>query len=54
MNPRVLKPEGFKWLDRAVNLCAEQGIYTILDMHTVPGGQNGDWHSDSGHHIVSV
>lgn len=52
MNPRVLKPDGFKWLDRIVNLCAEQGIYTILDMHTVPGGQNGDWHSDSAHHVA--
>ncbi|KAI5781410.1 glycoside hydrolase superfamily [Geopyxis carbonaria] len=52
MNPRVLKPEGFKWLDRVVNLCAEQGIYTILDLHTVPGGHNGDWHSDSGHHLA--
>jgi aryl-phospho-beta-D-glucosidase BglC (GH1 family) len=52
LNPRVIKPEGFKWLDRVVNLCAAQGIYTILDLHTVPGGQNGDWHSDSGHHIA--
>ena len=52
MNPRVLKPEGFKWLDRVVDICAAQGIYTILDMHTVPGGQNGDWHSDSAHHVA--
>ena len=47
MNPRVLKPSGFKHLDRVVSLCADQGIYTILDMHTVPGGQNPDWHSDN-------
>ncbi|KAF8241652.1 glycoside hydrolase [Wilcoxina mikolae CBS 423.85] len=52
MNPGVLKPDGFKWLDRIVNLCAELGIYTILDLHTVPGGHNGDWHSDAGHHIA--
>ncbi|KAL7268716.1 Endo-1,4-beta-xylanase 5 [Rhizina undulata] len=52
MNPRVLKPDGFKWLDRIVNFCAAQGIYTILDMHTAPGGQNGDWHADVAHHVA--
>ncbi|KAL4874577.1 putative glucanase [Aspergillus karnatakaensis] len=47
MNPRVLKESGFKHLDRVVKLCAEHGIYTILDLHTVPGAQNQDWHSDN-------
>ncbi|KAF7595253.1 hypothetical protein BBP40_006753 [Aspergillus hancockii] len=47
MNPRVLKEPGFKHLDRVIELCAKQNIYTILDMHTTPGGQNGDWHSDN-------
>ncbi|KAL0631611.1 hypothetical protein Q9L58_009527 [Maublancomyces gigas] len=47
MNPRVLKKEGFKHLDRVINLCAKHGIYTILDLHAVPGGQNPDWHSDN-------
>lgn len=47
LNPRVLKEAGFKHLDRVVNLCANYGIYTILDMHTVPGAQNQDWHSDN-------
>ncbi|KAF3917373.1 Endoglucanase [Orbilia brochopaga] len=51
LNPRVLKSEGFKHLDRLVTICAEHGIYTILDMHTAPGGQNGDWHADVGHHL---
>ncbi|KAF8461288.1 glycoside hydrolase superfamily [Kalaharituber pfeilii] len=45
MNPRVLKPEDFIWL-------AGEGTCTILDMHTVPGGQNADWHSDSAHHVA--
>ena len=52
MNPGVLKPEGFKHLDRAIAACAKHGIYTILDMHTAPGGQNGGWHSDHGAHIA--
>jgi hypothetical protein len=47
-NPRVLKPSGFNHLDRVVDACARHGIYTILDMHALPGGQNPDWHSDSG------
>ncbi|KAJ8490178.1 hypothetical protein ONZ45_g13293 [Pleurotus djamor] len=50
MNPRVLKTSGFKHLDRVINICAQHGIYTILDMHTAPGGQNTDWHCDSGTH----
>ena len=52
MNPRVLKPEGFKHLDRVIDLCSKHGIYTILDLHTAPGGQNTDWHSDAGTHIA--
>ncbi|KAL1866663.1 hypothetical protein VTK73DRAFT_4566 [Phialemonium thermophilum] len=46
-NPRVLKEDGFRHLDRMVDLCAAHGIYVILDMHTVPGCQNPDWHSDN-------
>ncbi|KAF2456902.1 putative glucanase [Lineolata rhizophorae] len=47
MNPRVLKTEGFKHLDRVVDACAKHKVYTVLDMHTVPGCQNPDWHSDN-------
>lgn len=47
MNPRVLKEEGFKHLDRVIEICAKHNIYTILDMHTAPGGHNPDWHSDN-------
>ena len=53
MNPHVLKQEGFKHLDRVIDLCAQQGIYTLLDLHTAPGGQNTDWHCDSGTHIAN-
>ncbi|CAK5269923.1 unnamed protein product [Mycena citricolor] len=53
MNPRVLKESGFKHLDRVIDLCAAHGIYTILDLHTAPGGQNTDWHSDHGGHIAN-
>ncbi|KAJ7069633.1 glycoside hydrolase [Mycena amicta] len=53
MNPRVLKESGFKHLDRVIELCAANNIYTILDLHTAPGGQNTDWHSDHGGHIAN-
>ena len=50
MDPCVLKEAGFVQLDRIIATCAAHGIYTILDMHTAPGGQNGGWHSDAGTH----
>ncbi|KAH9475452.1 Endo-1,4-beta-xylanase 5 [Psilocybe cubensis] len=53
MNPRVLKESGFKHLDRVIDICARHGIYTILDLHTAPGGQNTDWHADHGGHIAN-
>ena len=30
-----------------VDACARHGIYTILDLHAVPGAQNQHWHSDN-------
>jgi len=51
MNPKVLKETGFKHLDRVIDICAKHGIYTVLDMHTAPGGQNPGWHSDHGTHL---
>lgn len=49
MNPRVFMKEGlgFKHLDRVIKICSEAGIYVILDLHTVPGCQNPDWHCDN-------
>ncbi|RXW17225.1 hypothetical protein EST38_g8619 [Candolleomyces aberdarensis] len=51
LNPRVLKPNCFKHLDRAISLCAKHSIYTVIDVHTAPGGQSGGWHADGGTHI---
>ncbi|MEV1121203.1 hypothetical protein AB0I91_39625 [Actinosynnema sp. NPDC049800] len=36
--------------DRLIGRCAEQGIYTILDLHALPGAQNQHWHSDNPMH----
>ena len=40
--PFTLRDDGFEWLDRAINMAEEVGIYVILDMHGVPGGQSTD------------
>jgi hypothetical protein len=48
-NPDTYKPDGFRWLDHTINICAQHNLYVILDLHAVPGGQNQDWHSDTGH-----
>jgi aryl-phospho-beta-D-glucosidase BglC (GH1 family) len=50
MRPFEIKEEGFKHLDRVIQDCAEQQIYTILDLHAVQGYQNQDWHSDNPTH----
>ena len=50
MNPRVIKQDAFTHLDRVIKLCAEQRIYTIIDLHALPGRQNQHWHSDNPTH----
>lgn len=51
--PFELIDDGFALLDRAVRLCAEQGIYTVIDLHAVPGAQNQHWHSDNPTHVAA-
>lgn len=38
----VLKPGGLKWLDDAVRMAGEHGLYVILDLHGAPGRQSVD------------
>ena len=44
---RELKGEGYRFLDRVIKWCKEEGLYIILDMHCAPGGQTGDNIDDS-------
>lgn len=44
------KLKGFELLDRVVDICSENKIYVVLDLHVVPGGQNQNWHSNSAIH----
>ncbi len=50
MAPFEIKESGFKHLDRVIQLCADHGIYTIIDLHALPGYQNQHWHSDNPTH----
>jgi endoglucanase len=50
MNPRVIKKSAFEHLDRVIELCAKHQIYTIIDLHALPGFQNQHWHSDNPTH----
>src|SRR6266852_5483087 len=36
--PGRLRPDAFKWLDRAIEMGRQAGIYVIVDMHGAPGG----------------
>ena len=47
MNPGVIKKDAFKYLDKVIELCAKHQIYTIIDLHSLPGCQNQHWHSDN-------
>ena len=53
MNPGVYKESAFKYLDNVIELCAKHNIYTIIDLHALPGGQNQHWHSDNPTHVAS-
>lgn len=46
-NPSGYKEEGFFYFDRLFALANKYQIYVLPDLHTVPGGQNPDWHSDN-------
>jgi endoglucanase len=49
--PLQVIQDGFRHLDRVIDLCAARGIYTVIDLHAVPGYQNHHWHSDNPTHL---
>ena len=40
--PMALREDAFRWIDRAVEMAEDAGLYVILDLHGVPGGQSVD------------
>lgn len=45
------KEFGFALFDRLFALCRKYQIFVLLDLHTTPGGQNPDWHSDNSNGV---
>ncbi|MFD1716262.1 glycoside hydrolase family 5 protein [Georgenia deserti] len=43
---------GFRHLDRAIESCGRHGIYSVIDLHALPGSQNQHWHSDNPTHLA--
>lgn len=43
--PYKIRPDAFRWLDHAVDMAEAAGVYTILDLHGVPGGQSREDHT---------
>jgi len=50
LRPFEIREEGFRHLDRVIEACAAAGLYTIVDLHALPGGQNQEWHADNRGH----
>ncbi|HLP16738.1 MAG TPA: glycoside hydrolase family 5 protein [Bacteroidota bacterium] len=46
-DPERIRTANFKYLDRVIAWCRQEGLYVILDMHCAPGGQTGDNIDDS-------
>lgn len=40
--PLELHEDAFRWIDAGVEMAAAAGLYTVLDLHGVPGGQSVD------------
>src|SRR5829696_4076248 len=51
--PLEIKGDGFRHLDRAIEALARHGIYSIVDLHALPGSQNQHWHSDNPTHVAA-
>lgn len=39
-------PEGLAKLRRLADICDRHGLFYLPDLHTTPGGQSPDWHSE--------
>ena len=42
--------DGFRHLDRAIAAGAAHEVYSLIDLHALPGWQNHHWHSDNPTH----
>jgi hypothetical protein len=51
--PLEIDEEGFRHLDRVIGLLAAHEIYSVIDLHALPGSQNQHWHSDNPTHVAA-
>ncbi|MEV4370239.1 cellulase family glycosylhydrolase [Nonomuraea sp. NPDC049637] len=51
--PMEIDPRGFRHLDRVIGLLGERGLYSVIDLHALPGSQNQHWHSDNPTHVAA-
>jgi endoglucanase len=51
-DPAAWKEEGFRQLDEVVQWARRYGVYVILDMHVVPGGQDDAAYCAGGHNLI--
>jgi endoglucanase len=45
--PFEIIEDGFRHLDRAIAAGGAHGVYSLIDLHALPGWQNHHWHSDN-------
>ncbi|MEU6413045.1 cellulase family glycosylhydrolase [Microbispora sp. NPDC046933] len=50
--PMEIIERGFRHLDRVVDMLGERGVYSVIDLHALPGGQHQHWHSDNPTHVA--
>jgi endoglucanase len=50
LRPFELKEDGFRLLDRVIERGARHGVYTVIDLHALPGWQGQMWHCDNPTH----
>jgi endoglucanase len=51
--PFEIKESGFAELDRVIDLLAGHGLWSVIDLHALPGYQNHGWHCDNPTHVAS-
>jgi len=49
--PFEIIEDGFRHLDRVIELLGRHGVYSVIDLHALPGSQNHHWHSDNPTHL---
>ncbi|GAA4194668.1 hypothetical protein GCM10022288_30390 [Gryllotalpicola kribbensis] len=52
--PLEILPTAFEHLDRAIEASGRHGVYSLIDLHALPGSQNHHWHSDNDTHQAQL